>query len=343
MQNDDTEQRSNLKAEPDLALSPQAGPAEANSPKQRSKYVWVVLGVFIAIAIFALVSEPGAIPYRFAAALNGAIFGGIGGGVGAALEYFSKKRFTGKFIAIGAFVGLILSHGFEEASNLVGEHVYKTVVEPKVDALVVANNLINDKSTTVFKTLHAYEPEIFNAMVSELVANARSMADVESSINAMRAKFIEPIIARKARYLPDDDMMRYASLIISEMQTYKARKPELCVAALRGKPLGDVRPYLDPEQTAGELSILEAAIKADKRRPWPIASEQEQSNFFQTAIPKLSQTYGDDVRLFQATTDARGREPVVCTMSVELFRQIVSLPSPANAQMMRAMIVAGSP
>jgi hypothetical protein len=69
------------------------------------------------IIIALVVAEPKSIPFQFAAALNGALFGAISGGIGAALEYLAKKRFTGRFIAVGVFLGFIFWHSFEEASR----------------------------------------------------------------------------------------------------------------------------------------------------------------------------------------------------------------------------------
>ncbi len=55
----------------------------------RRSILWGCIALFIIIVLFA---EPNAVPYRIAAALNGAVFGAIGGGLGAILEFVIKRR-----------------------------------------------------------------------------------------------------------------------------------------------------------------------------------------------------------------------------------------------------------
>jgi hypothetical protein len=113
----------------------------------------ILLGIVAAVIIGAV-----AAPYVLAASLNGALFGAIGGGIGGALEYLVHKKFTGKFISAGAVLGFIVSHGSYEASHTVGDIFYKHEVEPKVDAMVVTNTLVNAPGLTVYKTFENSNP-----------------------------------------------------------------------------------------------------------------------------------------------------------------------------------------
>jgi hypothetical protein len=298
----------------------------------------ILLGIITAVIIGAVEA-----PYILAAGLNGALFGAIGGGIGGALEYLVHQKFTGRFISVGAVLGFIVSHGFDEASQTVGDIFYKHAVEPKVDAIVVTNALVNTPGLTVYKTLREFEPNIFNAMVDDLVTNSRSQSDVVRLMNAVRAKYIQPLLAKNTIYLDDRIVLRYATLLASEMQSFETKKPELCVAGLRGQPLGDIRPYLNAEQSTEELALFEAAIRADKSAPKPVLSTDDQKRLLAGVVSGLSQTYGGDVQLFSPNVDTRGKESVVCRMSVDFFHAISTLDPPYGAQLLRTLIIAGTP
>jgi hypothetical protein len=180
-------------------------------------------------------------------------------------------------------------------------------------------------------------------MVADLVTNSRSQSDVVRLMNTIRAKYIQPLVAKNIIYLDDRFMLRYATLMTSELQSFETKNPELCVAALRRQPLGDVRPYLSAEQITEELAILEDAIRADKSTPKPVLSTDDQNRLVAVVVSGLSQTYGGDVQLFSPAVDVRGKEPVVCRMGVDFFRAISTLDPPYGAQLLRTLLVAGTP
>lgn len=321
------------------ALGPSVKAQQPPGWLRGSTVFWVLFGLFI---ISITIAEPNAIPYRLTGALNAALFGAIGGGLGGLVEYLFHRRWGVTAISIGALVGFLLSQSIEQGVQSIGERVYEQVVRPKVDHAMIERRLVNDTTVPIYRTLRDHDPANFRRIVDELLAATQRGNDLEATINAVRKKIIEPLFTANARYLTDDVMLRYAHLVISQMQAFEARQPVLCIYALRGQPLGDIRPYLDQLLIAEEISLLDSAIRADKSSPRPHYSQSDQDKIVEALVAKLAGTHGDGIRLLEPTANVAGQERRVCRIGADFFRGIAALPPQNAAALLRSILAVSS-
>ena len=296
--------------------------------------LWIFVGLII---IGIAIAEPNSIPYRLSGAINGAIFGGIGGGLGALLEFLVRRRWGTTALTLGVFIGFIISQSVEQGSQFIGDRFYQSSVKPRVDRALLEKQLVENPDLSLFKTLQKYDPERFNKFLDEAVRRARNGESTEETISNLRKEFIEPIFVEKVAYLPDKELLRYIHLIINEMDMYSSQKPELCIFALRGQSLGDVRPYLSKPLIAEELRLLEETIKVKKGSLGPVYTASEQDKLLEPIILNLTRKHGDAVQLLDASTASTGREFLVCKVGADYFREIAALPPESAAKFMRTI------
>jgi hypothetical protein len=82
--------------------------AEEQSPAARSwiRGATIFGGLIILVIIGVAIADPGSLPYRIAAGINGAIFGGIAGAAAAVLQYAIQKKLSAAPVGIAiSFLG----------------------------------------------------------------------------------------------------------------------------------------------------------------------------------------------------------------------------------------------
>ena len=315
-------------------------PITSTTPQKSSRMprggtiLWVIFG---SLAVVIALAEPHSVPYRLTAALNGAFFGAIGGGLGGLMEYIVRRRWGTTAMSIGAVLGFLIAHTIQEGAQYAGDKVYDQAVRPKVDRTVIEHRLTNDQSNSVFRTLRDHDPATFQRAIDEILATSESGGNVDSAINVIRKNVIEPILMANARYLSDEVILRYANLIVNQMQTFETQRPALCVSAMRGQSLGEIRPYLTKSLLVEEMSLLDVAIRADKSDPKPIIAAADQGKMVEAIILKLAETHGEDIGLLEPTANFVGKEKIVCRVGADFFREILILPSHNSAALLRSL------
>lgn len=301
---------------------------------------WVLFGLFIIAVTFA---EPAAIPYRITRALTGALFGAIGGGLGGLLEFLIRRRWGTTAMSIGVVLGFIVGQTIEQSAQLVGDKVYDQAVRPVVDRAVVERRLVSDPRMPFYKTLRDFQPDRFKRIVDEMFSRAQEGQNLEEIINEIRKREIEPLLASSVPYLSDETIVRYANLIVGQMEAFRIRQPRLCVYALRGQPLGDIRPYLTESLMIEELRLLDAAIRADSSSRQARYTQADQNKIMDAVVMKLAEQHGEGIRLLEPNAVVTGQEEKVCKVAADFFGNIAALPPPEAAALLRSILIAGAP
>jgi hypothetical protein len=270
--------------------------------------------------------------------LNGALFGGIGGALGAMLEFAIKKRWGTTALAIGAVVGWIIGQSVEQGFNFAGDQVYRSIVRPRVDRAALEQRLLSDPKMKWLQVLRQREPTIYAAYIEAIVTRARSGEPFDATVNYVRKTFVEPLFASNAPYLSDEATNRYLRLIANQMDAFSQTNPRLCVLALRSEPMGDIRPYVTDAIATEELQLLEEALVVDKRQARVRYTEAEQQKLIELVVAKIALQQGDRVQLLDPAATVAGREREVCGVAAAFFRGILALPPTQSAALMRSIL-----
>jgi hypothetical protein len=159
-------------AEHELLTRPQptAAPATTKVKGRRMReYVWWGIGGAFLVAIIAL--EPQAALYRLSGAINGAVFGAIGGGLAATVEFLIRRSFTAKYATIGVLLGFAFAQVADKGIGHLGDQFYETKVRGQVDQIEVRKVL---NKTPLFSRLAEVDPESYARLVADVAGSIRS-------------------------------------------------------------------------------------------------------------------------------------------------------------------------
>jgi uncharacterized protein DUF4339 len=165
------------------------GDALAPARRRRINGGTIFWGVIIVVIIGVAASSPGSIPYRWAGAINGAIFGAIAGGLVALLHYLIKKKLKIAPISITMIVGFIAGQALESSINFLGGVFYDQRVKPAVTETLFSQQL---DGMPIYQALKRADPEAYYGLRSELlkrVANGASGRDIETYSETYTASF----------------------------------------------------------------------------------------------------------------------------------------------------------
>ena len=292
-------------------------------------------------AVFVGLAETGSLSYRVTRALIGAAFGALGGGLAALLVYAVQKRFSKAALSIGALLGFIASEVVMQGAQFVVDSVYETAVKPTVDRAILERSLVTGPQLSLFRWLRAHDPERFAQIMDDVALGVQKGESSETTINRVRAKFIEPMVAANAPYMDDQAMGRYVDLIANQLDAFSLGKPELCVRILRGQPLGDIRPYLSASLAAAEVQLLDDAVKVDKRANLPRSSAAERDRLVGAAVARMPAEIAKSLALLAPDANVVGKEKLVCQVGASYFRAIAVLGAARAGALMRSLLASG--
>ena len=318
----------------------------------------VFIGAMTVIGIPAAVAEPQFASAGLESILRDAIFAGLGGALGALIAFPLLKRWGNQNLAKLAMVALVVLGGalgrmvgdssfirensiyqiVEKSFLLQDNIIFRGMTKARVDHASVEKELLSDPNVKVFRILKEHDPARFNRIVDKFVQGSQSGHSRVELINSIRKESIEPILTEKAGSLSDEALIRLAKLTAAQLEAYGAKKPELCVAVLQGKPLGEVRSLLDPKLITEESDLLEEAIKAAKNPKPATLSEAEQLEILQPLMGNLQAQYGDDAFLLDGSAPA-GKERQTCLVGAAYFNAIAALPQGTSGKLMRTFMV----
>lgn len=262
--------------------------------------------------------------------LIAALGGGIGGGVGALLGFGLGRLAPQSWrrgLEMGCAVALALA-GAKVAAMVAGPN-------PAADAPAIERQLLNDENFgQLASAWKEGDPQSFAAFVARI--QNTSGGNAASAIERGRAELIEAARPR-VRNLNDAELMEVIRLARDQMRELKASHPVVCYPLFQGRRFGDISGYLSADLRQREMALLTAAFRADPNAQRPALAEQELVTSINELVVRTRAQFGEDIALIAPDAQVEGREPRVCEAAAALYDQMLAMPEPQAAALMRGL------
>lgn len=263
-------------------------------------------------------------------ALIAALGGGIGGGLGALLGF-----------GLGRFAPNKWRRGIETVAAvtlaIVGARVAPMIAGPAPagESVTIERELLNDPDFgPMANAWKQTDPASFAAFMTRVAegAGGNRAAAVEQS----RAEL--SVAARpRVRYLDDPQLVEMIRLARDQMRELKGSHPIVCYPLFQGRRFGDISAYLSADVRQRELNLLTAAFSADPNAVRPALADAALAEAINDLVARTRAQFGEDIALIAPDAQVEGREPHVCDAAAALYDQMLSMPEPQAAALMRGL------
>lgn len=113
--------------------------------------------------------------------------------------------------------------------------------------------------------------------------------------------------------------------------------PEACYAFLYGGPYIDFMSLLSKDMQHALLDSMAGVIETGVSNPQVIPGEMQVAIQRERVIKVLTKRYGDDVALLSAVSAPGVDKAKICSMSGELYRQVLKLRKNDSVRLLRFM------
>lgn len=262
--------------------------------------------------------------------LIAALGGGIGGGLGALLGF-----------GLGRLAPQKWRRGIESACAvalaLIGARVAPMLAGPGSagDNPPIERQLLNDRDFGAMASAWKQsDPATFDAFIAR-VSNT-SGGNVSAAIEQGRAELIAAARPRVSN-LSDAHLVEVIRLARDQMRELKTSHPIVCYPLFQGRRFGDISPYLSEGLRQREMDLLTEAFRADPNAIHPALSETELITSINEVVVRARAEFGEDIALIAPDAQVEGREPLVCEAAAALYDQMLTIPEPQAAALMRGL------
>lgn len=260
------------------------------------------------------------------AALGGGIGGGLGALIGFGLGRLAPKNWRRGIETVCAI-----------ALALIGARIAPMIGAPATvtDNPTIERQLLVDADFGAMATAwKESDPATFGAFIDRI--SSASGGNLATAIEQGRAELIAASRPRVAN-LSDAHLMDVIRLARDQMRELKTSHPIVCYPLFQGQRFGDISPYLSEGLRQREMDLLTAAFQADPNATHPRLSQAELATSINEVVVRTRAAFGEDIALIAPDAQVEGREPRVCEAAAALYDQMLSMPEPQAAALMRGL------
>jgi hypothetical protein len=188
-----------------------------------------------------------------------------------------------------------------------------------------------------FASIKKYEPEIYQKLVDSLADATNQGYNQQQSIDLVRSQ-ISGLVESRMPHASDEAILTYMSVMITEMNELQKQGKGLCYKLLFPQAGGgiDGRKVFSQETQKKDLMALNEIIKTSNTKK-AIPSESVVMPSLEPIFVSLYSKFGDDVSMIQNPTATNVDKDKVCSITMDLYKEILALPPKQAASVLRWM------
>jgi hypothetical protein len=262
--------------------------------------------------------------------LIAALGGGIGGGLGALVGFGIGRLAPPKSRRIIETLCAV-------AFAVIGARVAPMIAAPKPvsDNPAIERQLLGDENFGAMATAwKESDPSSFAAFIDRV--SSASGGNLAAAIEQGRGELIAAARPRVA-HLSDAHLVEIIRISRDQMRELKTSHPIVCYPLFQGRRFGDISPYLSEGVRQREMNVLTEAFRADPNTVHPVLSQAELATSVNEVVVRTRAKFGEDIALIAPDAQVEGREPRVCDAAAALYDEMLAMPEPQAAALMRGL------
>tara|TARA_B100000315_G_scaffold236680_1_gene252724 strand:- start:830 stop:2362 length:1533 start_codon:yes stop_codon:yes gene_type:complete len=191
----------------------------------------------------------------------------------------------------------------------------------------------------IYQHIRDYDPETFQALILEAKLRFSQGASTLDIIHLIRSRISKSLI-KTLPIAPNNDVVSYTRVMVSEIRQLTAADPELCFKFLFPEKYGsiDIQDYISEEVQKSDLDALSAIYIGSVRSPQEIPKETEVIDHLDRAYSAISKKYGEAAFSFFENPDIEpSSKNDICNMIADLYENILEMPIEQSGPTLRFM------
>jgi len=194
-------------------------------------------------------------------------------------------------------------------------------------------------SMPVWQVIKEQEPEFRKKVQDEMLALQKAGKNEQQIIDTVQPKILHLQMAR-LQNAPDANVVEYMKINMEQTAAMQKVSDDNCYRFLYPEVKGGVNPMrlLDKDlmqrRMQADVDMMRAAVGPDKHTVTPQEIQQAETDVV-PIIQKLSGKYGDDIELLQMPQKGKGKEKQSCDLVQDLWNNVLALPEPNAAGLIR--------
>jgi hypothetical protein len=190
-----------------------------------------------------------------------------------------------------------------------------------------------------FVAIRKHAPATYGELLAEFQRGRKEGLRDDQLVAAMKPK----VMAVAMKSLPvtsNEAASAYMGVMVQEMRELRAQGNGLCYGFMfpqPGAPVNMVK-YVKKETVEADLQALAKVIESAALAPQARPTEQEMTGSIQRVFMQLAAKYGADVALYENLGAPGLDKEKVCDMTIDLYDEVLKLPSPENGRVVRFML-----
>ncbi|MBZ3801338.1 topoisomerase II [Leclercia adecarboxylata] len=194
-------------------------------------------------------------------------------------------------------------------------------------------------SMPVWQVIKEQEPEFRKKVQDEMLALQKAGKNEQQIIDTVQPKILHLQMAR-LQNAPDANVVEYMKINMEQTAAMQKVSDDNCYRFLYPEVKGGVNPMrlLDKDlmqrRMQADVDMMRAAVGPDKHTVTPQEIQQAETDVV-PIIQKLTGKYGDDIELLQMPQKGKGKEKQSCDLVQDLWNNVLALPEPNAAGLIR--------
>lgn len=194
-------------------------------------------------------------------------------------------------------------------------------------------------SMPVWQVIKEQEPEFRKKVQDEMLALQKAGKNEQQIIDTVQPKILHLQMAR-LQNSPDANVVEYMKINMEQTAAMQKVSDDSCYRFLYPEVKGGVNPMrlLDKDlmqrRMQADVDMMRAAAGPDKHTVTPQEIQQAETDVV-PIIQKLTGKYGDDIELLQMPQKGKGKEKQSCDLVQDLWNNVLALPEPNAAGLIR--------
>jgi len=194
-------------------------------------------------------------------------------------------------------------------------------------------------SMPVWQVIKEQEPEFRKKVQDEMLALQKAGKNEQQIIDTVQPKILHLQMAR-LQNAPDANVVEYMKINMEQTAAMQKVSDDSCYRFLYPEVKGGVNPMrlLDKDlmqrRMQADVDMMRAAVGPDKHTVTPQEIQQAETDVV-SIIQKLTGKYGEDIELLQMPQKGKGKEKQSCDLVQDLWNNVLALPEPNAAGLIR--------
>lgn len=261
------------------------------------------------------------------------IAGYAGAVIAAVVGVARKKGWVSKVGALVITAVAIVAWNIVDVKYLIPRDS-KSTMQAQINQLDDAFNQM-----PVYQVMKQYQPELFTAVRQQALAMHAEGKTQQQIIDAIQPQVLQ-FQMKQLQSASDANVVAYMQINMQQTAMVQKSGDDNCFRFLFPAVKGGINAVKIVPQDISKRRIemdgemLRSAFGPNKHIVTPKERQQAQTDI-QPIIQQLYQRYGEDLQLMSEPNKATGKEGLVCNMVQDLWRNVLLLPQPKAAAVIR--------